>query len=569
MYVRYILLIVIFFIKLLDAQSNEKPDVTVFIAQNIITMNNDMPQAKAVAVKDGRILGVGTIESLKPWLERHSYEVDDRFKDDIIIPGFIEAHMHPQVTGLLWQAVYVGHFDRHAPDGTFIKGLKTKQEALDKIKNAVEQKKKTGKKNGWVFAWGYQPEFFDNSPLTVDDLDPITDKFDVMVENASMHLYYVNSNVLKKMGVTPKMNITGVEVKNGKLTGVLKEIKALKRLLPYLPHSNVNVLERITRNAAQLAHRVGVTTMADAALGYIPAAYKAYQNETAKPDFPVRVVVFPEIDTVKEKGGISYLEQLHAQNNEMLSCGPVKFLIDGSVQGFTANLQWPYYLNGKNGIANMSLNELKPDVLMIHKAGYQVAIHTNGNQATEDAIQAIKDALTAVPRLDHRHRLEHNQMVTENQLMRMKTFGIVTNLFVNHVYYWGDLYTDHILGYERSRRIDPARSALRHGVKFSFHSDASVTPVDPLKTVWIAVTRKTMSGKVLGPEQRISVYDALKAVTLDAAYLLFQDDKKGSIEAGKLADFTILDKDPLIIDVDAIPKIKVKATMLGGRIFLV
>jgi hypothetical protein len=226
-------------------------------------------------------------------------------------------------------------------------------------------------------------------------------------------------------------------------------------------------------------------------------------------------------------------------------------------------------LNGKNGIANMSLDILKPDVLMIHKAGYQVAIHTNGNQATEDAIQAIKDALTAVPRLDHRHRLEHNQMVTENQLMRMKTFGIVTNLFVNHVYYWGDLYTDHILGYERSRRIDPARSALRHGVKFSFHSDASVTPVDPLKTVWIAVTRKTMSGKVLGPEQRISVYDALKAVTLDAAYLLFQDDKKGSIEAGKLADFTILDKDPLIIDVDAIPKIKVKATMLGGRIFLV
>lgn len=339
--------------------------------------------------------------------------------------------------------------------------------------------------------------------------------------------------------------------------------------MPYLPKVTLNEARKITRNAATLAHRAGVTTIADAALGFIPEAYQAYKQETAQKDFPVRVVVFPEIDMVKAKGGISYLEKMHAQDNDMLSFGPVKFLTDGSLQGLTANLQWPYYLNGKNGIANMTFDQIKDDVLMIHKAGYQIAMHTNGDQATENAIRAIKHALTVAPRPDHRHRLEHNQMVTENQLMRMHACGIATNLFVNHVYYWGDLYVDNILGYERARRIDPARSALRHGVRFSFHSDASVTPVDPLKTVWTATTRKTMSGKVLGPEQRISAFDALKAVTLDAAYLLFQDDKKGTIEAGKFADFTIVDRNPLTVDADDIRHIKVKATVLGGRVFMV
>ncbi len=545
------------------------PVVRVFTARNIVTMNPNMPQAKAVAVKDGKILGVGTLDSLQPWLKRSAYVIDTRFAHDVIVPGFIEAHMHPQVAGLLWQAVYVGRFDRHTPGGVFTKGLKTKQAVLAKIKDAVKRKEKTGAKNGWIFAWGYQPEFYNNEPLTVDDLDPITGPYDIMVENASMHLYYVNSSVLKKMDVTPKSDISGIVVKDGKLTGQLEEIKAIKRLLPYLPKVTMRDLEKITRDAAQLAQRVGVTTMADAALGYIPKALKAYQHETAKDDFPVRVVLFPAIDMVKANGGVSYLQKMYAQNNNMLSFGPVKFLLDGSLQGYTGNLRWPYYLNGKNGIANMTFDEVKEDLLMIHKAGYQAALHANGDQATQDAINAIQYALNIAPRFDHRHRLEHNQLVNEAQLVCMKTLGITTNLFVNHVYYWGDLYAKSILGYERANRIDPAGSALKHGVKFAFHSDASVTPVDPLKTIWIATTRKTLSGKVLGPEQRISTYDALKAVTIDAAYLLFQDGMKGSIEVGKFADFAVLDRNPLEVPADDVQHIKVKATILGGKAYVV
>lgn len=576
-YKKYIYLGLIVFLFVLKRnnfaqQANQKPTdtilpITVFTAKKIITMNPDMPEATAVAVSGDRILGVGSVETLQPWLDRYEHSIDDRFKDDVILPGFIEAHMHPQITGLLWEGVYLGRFDRYAPDGTFVKGNKTKKEVLERIKQVAEKKKATGASQGWLFAWGYQPEFYNNSPLTVHDLDPLTGPYDILIENASMHIYYVNSSVLKKMKLSPAEKTTGIVVKDGKLTGEFKEIKALKLLLPYLPMAGPKEVQIITRNAAKLAHRAGVTTFTEAALGFIPGGYEAYKNEVMKADFPTRVVIFPEIDFVKSQGGIAYLKRMYAQNNIKLSFGPVKFLTDGSIQGFTANLQWPYYLNGKNGIANMTLEEIKKDLLVIHQAGYQAALHTNGNQATENGIQAIRYVLSIAPRPDHRHRLEHNQMVTENQLSRMKTLGIGTNLFINHVYYWGDLYTDHILGYERSRRIDPAKSALEHGVHFSFHSDASVTPLNPLQTVWTAATRKTLQGKVLGPEQRISVYDALKAVTLGAAYLLFQDDIKGTVEVGKLADFTVINADPLSVPVDDIPKIKIKATVLGGRVF--
>lgn len=528
-------------------------------------MNPQQPYATAVAVQDGKILSVGDLEAMQPWLQRYAHTIDDRFSDAVILPGFIEAHMHPQITGLLWKKLYVGYFDRISPDGIFCKGLKTKQEVIAALKDAVAQKKQQGSK--WLTAWGYQSEFYDNQGLTVDDLDPISDECNMVIENASMHMYYVNSNVLNMLALTPESNIPGVEVQSGKLTGQLAEIQAMTRLATLLPHISLAHMQEITRDAARQVQRKGITTMADAAFGLLPYDYEAYQTQTSNNDFPVRVVLFPEINVVKAQGGVAYLEKIHAQDNERLSYGPVKFVLDGSIQGYTANLQWPYYLNGENGIQNMSLEDFKKELLPIHKAGFQVAVHVNGDQATENALHAFAYVLDESPRYDHRHRLEHNQMVTEDQLMRMAKYDLATNLFVNHVHYWGDLYVEKILGYDRAQRLNPARSALEHGITFAFHSDASVTDADPLKTVWIAATRKTLSGKVLGASETIPVYDALRAVTLDAAYLLFQDNVKGSIEVGKYADFAVLSDDPLSITVDAIPEIKVKATVLGGTVF--
>ena len=541
--------------------------IIVFTAKKIVTMNPDMPEATAVAVREGKILAVGSLDSMQPWLKRYKHTIDDRFKNEVLVPGFIEAHMHPHITTLLWEAIYLGYFDRVDPTGNPVKVNKNKQEVLNRIKQVAEEKKARGDTDGWIFGWGYQPEFYDDSPLTVEDTDPITRPYDLLVENSSMHIYYVNSSVLKKMKLKPEDKVAGVMVKDGKFTGEIAEVKAIERLLPYLPKVGLDVMKKVTRDVGVYAHRVGVTTINEAALGFLRDAYEAYKAVVPEEDFPVRLVIFPEINFVKSQGGISYLQKMYAQNSDKLSFGAVKFITDGSLPGYTANLLWTYYINGKNGVENMTLEEIKKDLLLIHKAGYQAAIHTNADQATENALQAVEYVLDQAPRVDHRHRFEHNQMVNDSQLRRMKAYGLTTNLFVNHVHYWGDLYAERFLGYDRTKRLNPAKSALDIGVPFSFHSDASVTTLDPLKTIWIAATRKTLSGKVMGPEQRISVYEALKAVTLGAAYLLFQDDVKGSIEVGKFADFAVLDKNPLTVPVDDIPKIKVKATIMGGRVF--
>ena len=180
----------------------------------------------------------------------------------------------------------------------------------------------------------------------------------------------------------------------------------------------------------------------------------------------------------------------------------------------------------------------------VHKRGFQSVIHTNASEATDMALVAIAAAERQYPGFVTRDRLEHNQFVTQEQLLRMKQLGVATNLFTNHIYYWGDLHYSTFAGPDRARDMDPAGSGQRLGIPFSLHSDASVTPVDPLFAMWTATARKTMSGRILGEDERITVLQALHAVTLGAAYLLGQDDKKGSIVSGKLADFTVLDRNP-------------------------
>ena len=260
---------------------------------------------------------------------------------------------------------------------------------------------------------------------------------------------------------------------------------------------------------------------------------------------------------------------MHKYDTDRLSFGGVKFIVDGSIQGYTGLFQWPnYYKTFANGVANISQEDLSKWVLEVHKRGFQAVIHTNADQATEMALQALAAAQRQYPRLASRHRLEHNQFVTQAQLVKMKELGVATNLFTNHIYFWGDLHYSTFVGPDRAREMNPAGSAQRLGVPFSLHSDASVTPVNPLFSMWTATVRKTMSGRVLGEGERISVPQALHAVTLGAAYLLGQDDKKGSIKAGKLADFTILDRNPLeVTSPDELKDIKVLGTVMGGKPF--
>ena len=561
--------------------ANPKPDpemaehrsddlVTIFTAKKILTMNPAQPEAQAVAVQDGHVLAVGSLADVQRAALDAPVKLDRTWADSVMLPGFIEAHMHPQITGILWNGTYVGRFDRYTPDGKFEKGLRTKQEVLDKIAQAA---KTAGTGDEWLIAWGYQPEFYNDQPLTVTDLDPITGKHPIMIENASMHIYYVNSAALKIGKITPASGIPGVIVENGKLTGEFQELDAVKKLLPFLPKVDDKALLKATWSAGKLAHQVGVTSIADASFGSIPGAYKAYKAAADDEDFPVRMTLYPVIDVIKSPkiqamGGLNYVKKLMESNNDRLAVGAVKFICDGSTQGRTANLNWPYYYDtGTNGVANISQEELNEWVGEVNKAGLQCMIHTNGDGATEAALEALKLALTEHARLDHRHRLEHCQMLTDNQMQRMKALGVAANIFIYHVYYWGDLHRDKFLGPDRAPMMNALGSAKRKGLKYTVHSDSSVTRLDPLFAIWIGATRKTMSGKILGPAERISVEEGLRMVTETAAYFMDQDDIKGTIAQGKLADFTVLAENPLEVPVDHVKDIKVEATIVGGKTF--
>ena len=546
--------------------------ITIYTAKTIVTLDPGTPTAEAVAVMDGKILGVGTLDEVKGWITDETVEIDGRFKDNVIIPGLIEAHMHPQITGVLWMGVYIGRFDRTSPDGELIKGCETKEDVLVRLKEAAA--KLPAGDDKWLVAWGYQPEFYNNSPLTRADLDPISNGHPMLIENLSMHIYYANSKAFEIAGIGDDTNIVGVVKKDGKPTGEIEEVTAALAFAEKLPPLDDKVLLKATWDAARLAHRAGVTTFADLSFGTLPGGYKAYKTATDDPDFPVRVVLNPIIQLfqkpeVAAKGGLDLLTEWHKADTDRLSFGGVKFVADGSVQGFTGLFRWPYYYKTfENGIPNITQGNLTQWVGEVRKRGFQAVIHANGDEATEMAINAVAEAERQYPYPDMRDRIEHNQYATESQLLRMKALGMATNLFTNHIYYWGDLHYLTFTGPDRAEDMDPAGSAQALGIPFTMHSDESVTPVDPLFAMWTATARKTMSGRVLGEAQRITVPQALHAVTLGAAYLLHQDDKKGSIKTGKLADFTILDRNPLdVASPDELRDIKVLGTVVGGKAF--
>jgi len=248
----------------------------------------------------------------------------------------------------------------------------------------------------------------------------------------------------------------------------------------------------------------------------------------------------------------------------------VKILHDGSLQGLTGYLTAPYQTQPEGrsdyaGYPSRSREKLVEMVKAYHRAGYQIAIHANGDAAIDDVLFAYRAAQRDFPRPDSRHRIEHCQTPREDQLDQIKELGITPSFFVGHVYYWGDRHESIFLGPERASRISPLGSALARGIRFTIHNDTPVTPVDPLLLVWCSVNRLTKAGQTLGPEQRIGTFAALRAVTLDAAWQNFEENSKGSIEVGKLADFVVLGENPMTAEPTRLKDIRILKTIVSGE----
>jgi predicted amidohydrolase YtcJ len=537
---------------------------TVYRARRIVTTNPSQPFATHVAVREGRILGAGTLEELKGW---GKFELDERFADKVILPGFVEGHSHA-FEGGVWKFPYVGYFDRTSPEGARSPGLKS----IEDVVAALSAFEKTMPKDGSaLLAWGFDPIYFGGRRMDLADLDKVSTARPVVIIHSNFHVMNANTPVFAKAGITRQTNVHGV-VKDaaGEPTGELQEMTA--KYMGYkaagIELASILSDEQAVWRFARVAQLAGVTTATDLHNELPESTVEAYLRATGSTDFPLRLLPAFAAASVPPDEGVSRVKALMKRNNDKLRFQLIKIVTDGSIQGLSARIRWPGYYDGTpNGVWNIGPDDIDRILLAYHRAGFQVHIHTNGDEASEVAIEAVEKALVAAPRWDHRHTLQHAQMADAGQFRRMAALGICANLFANHLFYWGDIHYARTLGPERAERMDACGTALRTGVPFAIHCDAPVTPIGPLFTAWCAVNRLTASGRTLGEAEKISVHDALHAVTLGAAYTLKLDEELGSIDVGKRADFAILDDDPLAVAPEKLKDVGVWGTVLGGKIF--
>lgn len=528
-----------------------------FRARKIITMDADRPEATHVAIDDGRVLAVGDAAEAESW----GYRTDDRYAGHVILPGFVEAHGH-LVTGGIWDFIYTGAQERRHPDGHAVPGIRENGAIVARLCDEAPAQ-------GAVIGWGLDPIFIPPPRLSARNLDRVANDRPVAVLHSNLHAMTVNSFVLDMVGYGRDSDVPGiVHDADGVPTGELREFAAMFPVMRRLgiDFGGLANSERALGRYGRLSVQSGVTTITDLLNDLPETAIAMMQDYTGAADCPIRLCVALNALGGRPEDIVAKAQSLAPLSTERLRLGSVKLMTDGSIQAFTGQLKPPGYYRGEGDpMWNVAPAQLERLVDVLHGAGVRMHIHTNGDLAIEVAIGALEKAVAAHETWDHRHTLQHFQMAEEAHIRRLKAIGGAANIFANHVYYFGDQHHDITLGPERAARIDPCGSALAQGLPIAIHSDTPVTPLAPLFSAGCAVNRKTESGRVLGPAQRIGRMEALHAITLGAAWTLKMDHEVGSITPGKHADFAILEDDPLAVEEARIGGIRVAGTVSGGR----
>jgi hypothetical protein len=539
--------------------------ITIYRARRILTMHASRPEATHVAVRDGRILGAGARDELAAF---GGHTLDDRFADKVLMPGLVEGHSHT-MEGAFWRYVYVGYFDRVDPGGRVWPGATSIEDVVDRLRAAEAAMPEPATP---VTGWALDPIYYGARRCSRHDLDQVSTTRPVGVLHASGHILNVNSRALELAGLLRRgIDHPGVPLgDDGRPTGELKGPEAMAPANPHVGFDREQLAgdERGLRDFARLCVRAGVTTAADLASLLPPAAVDMMVRVTGEPAFPTRIVSLRRLFGMTPNALIERALALAARSTDRLRLGMVKVVADGSIQGFSARLRAPGYENGApNGLWYVTPEEMRETYRLALRHGVQVHTHVNGDEAIALALDCMEDALREHPAPDHRFTLQHAQLADAEQIGRMKTLGMCVNLFPNHHYYWGDQHYAVTVGPERAERMNPCATALAQGVPMAIHSDAPVTPLGPLFTAWCAVNRRTASGRVLGERERIGVADALRTITLGAAYTLRLDAEVGSIEAGKRADFAVLADDPLALGAERLRDVRVWGVVQDGRVF--
>lgn len=524
---------------------------TIFHGGSIITVNEAQPQVEAVAVRGGRIVAMGSRASLDAWQGPGTQMV--ALGDQALLPGFVDPHMHCAF------AMLDGWLDL----GPFVNA--SLGEAKAKLVAALAK----ARAGDWVMGQLYDPTITAGEwDVSVQALDALAPDTPVFILEANGHIGHVNSAAFKAAKIskdTPNPP-HGLFVRDarGELTGEVQESAAIGRFAVVAPHiSGPEYLANVGR-LFNMAASKGCTTLHDCGIGSFDAQGDWMVMKAAMANNPpVRMSAFL-VSTAMPTWQKLGLKPDH--RSEVLRINGIKAWADGTNQGGSGFQREPYLQAAwKNGTPNYSQAELNAAVQAAHDGGWQVGIHANGDAGIDMALKAYEAAQQRNPQSDRRHRIEHSTVCHPEQLDAMKRLGVSPSFLIGHVYYYGAVFRDQIFGPARANLIDPCKTALDKGLRISLHSDYNCQPIAPLRYVHNAVTRQIRNTtQQLNPAEAITLTQALRAVTLDAAWQCHMDDLVGSIEVGKCADFVVLGRNPYTVPPMEILNIPVRETWLGG-----
>jgi predicted amidohydrolase YtcJ len=536
---------------------------TIWSGGPILTMNDKAMRAEAVAVANGRILAVGRRSEVMKLKGPDTQLVD--LKGRTLLPGFVDAHGHVTMGGL--QALSANLLA--PPDGqvTDIPGLqRTLREWMAANPVAVNEVK-------LIIGFGYDDaQLKEQRHPTRDDLDAVSKDVPLIAVHQSGHLSALNSKALEAVGYTaatpnPEGGIIRRREGSQEPNGVLEEVAHINAISKLLPAVGAKGMKVFAREGAKLWARFGYTTAQEGRS--TPGTVALMKQVADEGGFAIDVATYPDvlIDRALIKSGTS------ATYTNRFRIAGAKLTIDGSPQGFTAWRDQPYYKPvgtyppGYLGYAAASAEDVMGAVNWAAENGIQIITHANGERASDLLIASHRAAQARFPKARAtRPVLIHGQFLREDQVDSYKALGVIPSLFPMHTFYWGDWHLDHTVGPVAGMNISPTGWVRSRGMIFTSHHDAPVAFPNSMRVLDATVTRRARgSGRIVGPQQRVDVITALKAMTIWPAYQHFEEQTKGSLEVGKLADFVILSKDPTRIEPSTIAEIAVTETIKEGK----
>jgi len=524
------------------------------VTGSLITMDDAAPTAEAMAVAGGRILAVGSRSDLDSFVGPGTKILEHT--TGTVLPGFVEPHLHLVSSALVGSGVDCSPYTN-----------KTLDAVLAALKAAVAKAPAGQAIVGQLFDPSLMPN---QATLTCALLDQISAVVPIVVMNASQHFFYVNSAAYTAAGITASTpNPPGGDygARNGTLTGIVAESAAMGSFVKVLPALTPAVIASAITDIAAMAAKQGVTYIHEAATGALAGVKEVdlLHQTFAQVAFPVRgsLSLWGENLDAFVAAGI-----VPGSGDDRLRSQTIKWVSDGSNQGYTGFMRQNYLGRDTRGAANFTADQLEANFAKTVAAGWPIMCHANGDAAL-DMVMAAFASVAKLPSWDpaKRNRIEHSSLLHDEHIAAMASLGITPSFLMNHIRLWGRVMRDDILGAERAQLLDRYGSAVKAGLRASFHCDFSVSPVGPLNYIATAAAR-TMAdgGEVLNAAERVSVAQALKGSTVDAAWMCHADGLVGSLAAGKAADFVLLDGDPLAheADPDSVREIPVLATYLDG-----